>query len=753
MFKLFGGGDSNEKIIKKYRSTVDKINNLEESFAALNDQTLKEKTDEFRSRLADGASLNDILPEAFAAVREATKRTLGLRQFDVQLIGGIVLHDGKIAEMKTGEGKTLTAVAPLYLNALAGKTHLVTVNDYLARRDPYWMGPVYTALGMTVASIYPQQNMVEFQPARIYDAEYDAGEEEITWKHFRPVKRKEAYQADVLYGTASEFGFDYLRDNMAINKEGTVQLALDYAIVDEIDSLLIDEARTPLIISAPDMEATKLYSTFAALSRRLSKNVHYTTDEKRRNAELTDDGWAYIENALSSEGILKENSSLYDPQNAHIMRHVKNAISAKEFYIRNHQYVIENDEIIIVDEFTGRKMIGRRYSEGLHQAIEAKENVKVQAESKTYATITIQNYFRMYKKLSGMTGTAETEAEEFEKIYKLEVVVIPTNKPTIREDYVDIVYKDTQSKFMAVAKEVKEYTAQGRPVLVGTISVENSEALSQLFTRLGIKHNVLNAKQHEREAGIIAEAGLPGAVTVATNMAGRGVDIILGGKEPAKEEDKEYNAWQKRHQQVLEAGGLYVIGTERHESRRIDNQLRGRSGRQGDAGGTQFFVSMEDDIMRRFGGDRVKSIMEWSGAGGEEGMDNSIFTKLVEQAQKRVEGYNFDIRKHLVEFDDVINTQRDVIYKERRKILDDVDLKKNYQEMISDDIEAVVYNFIGQGRSKDNDPDYEGMIKELGAIMPLTENITAESLEQYTLEDITDRMITYADELYRLKEE
>ena len=749
MFKLFGG-DSNEKIIKKYRAAVDKVNALENKFQAMSNEELQSQTTELRSCLAEGKTLDELLPEAFAAVREATRRSLGLRQFDVQLIGGMVLHDGKISEMKTGEGKTLTAVAPLYLNALKGKCHLVTVNDYLARRDPYWMGPVYHALGMTVASIYPQQNTVEFLPARIYDPEYENTEDDV-WKHFRPVQRKEAYSADVLYGTAAEFGFDYLRDNMAINLNSTVQQTLDYAIVDEIDSLLIDEARTPLIISAPDTEATKLYSVFAHLSRKLDKDADYKTDIKRRTVELTDDGWSKLEDALADDGILKEDASLYDPQNAHLIRHIKNAVSAKEFYIRNHQYVIEGDEVIIVDEFTGRKMLGRRYSEGLHQAIEAKEGVKVQEESKTYATITIQNYFRMYKKLSGMTGTAETEAEEFEKIYKLEVVVIPTNKPVIREDYVDLIFKDAHNKFMAVAKEVKDETAKGRPVLVGTISVENSEEISQLFNRLGIKHNVLNAKQHEKEAAIIAEAGMPGSVTVATNMAGRGVDIILGGKKPAAEDVKEYQAWQKRHQKVLEAGGLYVIGTERHESRRIDNQLRGRSGRQGDPGGTQFFVSMDDDIMRRFGGERVKSVMQIGNLGEEEGLSSGLMGKAVEQAQKRVEGYNFDIRKHLVEFDDVINTQREVIYKERRKILDNAELKKNYLEIIHEDIENIVYNHLN--KDDGHEADYDALITELSNVMSLPDMTTAESLQSYKMDEVAERMITYADDLYRSKEE
>jgi preprotein translocase subunit SecA len=534
MFKWFGSGDSNEKEIKRLQPVVNKINELEPEFKKLTDAELKSKTDEFKARLKNGETLNDLLPEAFATVREAALRTLGLRHFYVQLMGGLVLHHGKIAEMKTGEGKTMVATLPLYLNSLTGDgCHLVTVNDYLARRDPYWMGPVFHALGVSVASIYPMQKQDDHTPSLLFDPEYDSEIENDVWRHFRPITRQEAYKADITYGTSAEFGFDYLRDNMAADTSRCVQRPLNYAIVDEVDNLLIDEARTPLIISAPDAEAGQKYQIFSRLIQRLVPETDYEINIKERRADLTDEGFAKMEGLIMREGLLKS-SSLYDPENADLMRHMRNALNAREFYKRDHQYVVNDGNVIIVDEFTGRMMHGRRYSEGLHQAIEAKENVKIQQESRTFATITIQNYFRMYNKLAGMTGTAVTEAEEFSKIYKLDVVVIPTNKQLARDDYTDQIYKDIESKFKAVVRETDEVHKEGRPVLIGTVSIEKSEYISEMLKRKGIKHEVLNAKQHEKEANIIARAGEPGAVTVATNMADAAWTYCLEAGSPIK---------------------------------------------------------------------------------------------------------------------------------------------------------------------------------------------------------------------------
>nr|A5FS29.1 RecName: Full=Protein translocase subunit SecA [Dehalococcoides mccartyi BAV1] len=802
MFKFFSSfGDSNEKEIRALEPLVDKINQLENSFTTLSDEALKAKTIEFRARLKDTfetttagiqeditsttaelaeaqkiadnskqsrlkakleslnkdlsaketTALNGILPEAFAAVREASRRTIGLRHYDVQLIGGMVLHHGKIAEMRTGEGKTLVATLPLYLNSLLGKgVHLVTVNDYLARRDAYWMGPVYHALGVSVSSIYPMQTPTEELPSRLFDPDYTSEIPGDPWTHFRPISRQEAYKADITYGTSTEFGFDYLRDNLRPDLAQCVQRDMNYAIVDEIDNLLIDEARTPLIISAPDTEAGKLYDVFARLSPRLVAVKDYEINEKDRNAELTEDGWANVEKLLSREGVMKGNS-LYDPQNAPLIRHLRNALSAKEFYKKDHQYVVKEGEIIIIDEFTGRMMLGRRYSEGLHQAIEAKEHVKVQQESKTYATVTIQNLFRMYRKLCGMTGTAATEAEEFSKIYKLEVVIIPTNKPAVREDYGDQIYKDQSAKFKAVVNEIDEMRKLGRPVLVGTVSIENSEMLSNMLKRQGIEHKVLNAKQHEKEAQVVAEAGKPGAVTVATNMAGRGVDILLGGKEPTKDDAKVYNEWQAHHQQVLEAGGLHVIGTERHESRRIDNQLRGRSGRQGDPGSSRFYVALDDDIMRRFGSERIQGIMEWAGMDENTPIENGLVSRTLENAQKRVEGYHFDVRKHLVEYDDVVNKHREVIYAERRKILSGADLKSNILDMIR---EEIITQTAEHTRGYDSSEwNLDGLVTHLNGIFTLPAEINAEALAKLSQEEITDLLTRTAEELYQKKED
>jgi len=746
MFKWLGAFiDSNEKELKRLQPAVDRVNELEPEFEKLSDDKLRAKTDEFKARLKAGSSLDELLPEAFAAVREAAKRTIGQRHFDVQLMGGVVLHQGKIAEMKTGEGKTLVATLPLYLNSLTGQgCQVATVNDYLARRDPYWMGPIYHALGVSVASIYPQQTPDEHIPSRLYDPGFDSGDEQ--WLHFRPISRREAYEADITYGTSSEFGFDYLRDSMVADLSQCVQRPLNYTIVDEVDNLLIDEARTPLIISAPDVEATQKYQIFARLVLRLEPERDYKVEEKERSVDPTDAGYANVERILKREGVLKS-ASLYDPGSVDLMRHLRNALTAKELYRRDRDYVVKDGQVIIVDEFTGRLMIGRRYSEGLHQAIEAKEHVRVQQESRTFATITIQNYFRMYNKLAGMTGTAVTEAEEFHKIYKLEVVVVPTNEPMIREDYSDQIYKDEETKFRAVVREIEQLHKQKRPVLVGTVSIEKSEYLSDLLKRKGIPYQVLNAKYHEKEAAIIAQAGEPGAVTVATNMAGRGVDIVLGGKEPTDGDERE---WQERHNKVVELGGLHIVGTERHEARRIDNQLRGRAGRQGDPGSSRFYVSLEDDIVRRFGGDRIKGFMEWAGMDEDTPIENALVNKSIESAQVRVEGYHFDMRKHLVEYDDVANKHRELIYGERRKILSGADLKANILSMVREEVQDMVAAHIGDGRGIDW--DIEGLMADVSTIFPLPPEINANALSQMKPKQIEDRLIELAEALYEERE-
>ncbi|MFC1979470.1 preprotein translocase subunit SecA [Chloroflexota bacterium] len=745
MLKWLGGlVDSNEKVVKRLQPVVDKINELEPEFEQLGSDELRAKTDEFKARLNNGSSLDELLPEAFAAVREAAKRTINQRHFDVQLMGGIALHQGKIAEMRTGEGKTLVATLPLYLNSLTGQgCHLATVNDYLARRDPYWMAPIYQALGVSVASIYPMQTPDEHAPARLYDPDYDSGDSR--WGHFRPISRREAYEADITYGTSSEFGFDYLRDNMVVDQSHCVQCPVNYAIVDEVDNLLIDEARTPLIISAPDAEATQKYQIFAHLVLRLQSGQDYEVREKERSAEPNDDGYAKVETMLQRQAVLKS-GSLYDPRNVDLMRHLRNALTAKEFYKKDQQYVVKDGEVIIVDEFTGRMMLGRRYSEGLHQAIEAKEHVKVQQESRTFATVTIQNYFRMYEKLAGMTGTALTESEEFHKIYKLEVVVIPTNKPMIREDSTDQIYKDEPTKFRAVVREVERLNKEQRPVLIGTVSIEKSEQLGEMLKRKGITYQVLNAKQHEKEAGIIAQAGQLGAVTVATNMAGRGVDIILGGSPDGQSETE----LQEKHDKVVGLGGLHIIGTERHESRRIDNQLRGRAGRQGDPGSSRFYVSLEDDVVRRFGGDRIKGFMEWAGMDEDTPIENALVSRSIESAQVRVEGYHFDMRKHLVEYDDVVNKHRELIYGERRKILSGADLKANILSMVEEEIQSTVRAYLGDEHGIDE--DMEGLVNEVSTIFPLPPAFNASTLSQMKPEEIEEKLMEHAGALYEERE-
>ncbi|NCF75308.1 MAG: preprotein translocase subunit SecA [Xanthomonadaceae bacterium] len=697
-------GNSNKKIIKELELIVSKINGLEKEYEKFSDNNLKEKTAEFqkiikqaKNKKEENEILNKILPNAFALVREAAKRTLGQRHFDCQLMGGIVLHRGEITEMKTGEGKTLTATLPIYLNALAGKgVHAITVNDYLSQRDATWMGQIYNLLGLSVGCIIHEKAFLYKEADDNKDKKRDTGVE-IVNDYLQEVDRKTAYQADVVYGTNNEFGFDYLRDNMAQSLDDMAQRELNYAIIDEIDSILIDEARTPLIISAPMQESTKKYYQFSNLVKRLKEDEDYNIDEKMRAATLTEEGinkmerWLGVDNIYTSGGIRD-------------VHHIEQALKAMTLFKRDKDYVVKDGEVIIVDEFTGRLMFGRRYSEGLHQAIEAKENLKIQQESITLATVTFQNYFRLYNKLSGMTGTALTEAEEFSKIYKLEVVEIPTNKPLIRIDKPDRIYKNEQGKFRAVIEEIKKCNKKGQPVLVGTISIEKNELLGRMLNREGIKYELLNAKNHEREAKIIADAGKERAVTVATNMAGRGVDIILGGTKDSFDSEEE---WKIAHDKVVSSGGLHIIGTERHESRRIDNQLRGRSGRQGDAGSTQFFVSMEDDLMRIFGGERMKRIMEKFNFPEDMPIENKIISRSIEQAQKKVEGNNFDIRKHLVEYDDVINKHREVIYKKRKtvlalyeqneKIREKIDKEKKYNslsefifDMIKNEIDQVV---------------------------------------------------------------
>ncbi|KPJ51841.1 MAG: preprotein translocase subunit SecA, partial [Dehalococcoidia bacterium DG_18] len=594
--------DSNEKELSRLQPTVERINSLEPQFESLSSDELRRKTDEFRARLGKGEALDELLPEAFAAVREAAKRTLSQRHFDVQLMGGIVLHQGKIAEMKTGEGKTLVATLPIYLNALTGKgTHVVTVNDYLSKRDCNWMGPIYHLLGVSVASI-------QHEASFLFDPDHES--EDAAWRHLRPVTRRQAYEADITYGTNNEFGFDHLRDNMVIDLSQCAQRPLNYAIVDEVDYILIDEARTPLIISGAAAEATQIYQTFAKLIPHLHQEVDYTVDERDRAVTLTDEGISKMERLLKKEGLLKA-PDLYDPSNQLLTHYLESALKAHVLFRRDREYMVKDGQVIIVDEFTGRLMHGRRYSEGLHQAIEAKEGVQVQRENITLATITFQNYFRLYEKLAGMTGTAVTEAEEFHKIYKLEVVIIPTNEPMVRTDSPDQIYQNEEAKFRAVAREIEGLYSDERPVLVGTVSIEKSEHLSEILKRKGIPHQVLNAKHHEKEAAIIAQAGQPGAVTVATNMAGRGVDIMLG---PG----------------IAEKGGLHIIGTERHEARRIDNQLRGRAGRQGDPGSSRFYVSLEDDVVRRFGGDRIKGLMQRVHIDEEVPIEHSLVSKAIE---------------------------------------------------------------------------------------------------------------------------
>ncbi|MCR4431679.1 MAG: preprotein translocase subunit SecA [Tepidanaerobacteraceae bacterium] len=693
-------GNSNEKEVKKLGRIVEEVNKWEPDMQKLSDEELRKKTDEFRERLSQGQTLEDLLPEAFAAVREAARRTLNMRPFDVQVLGGIVLHQGRIAEMKTGEGKTLVATMPAYLNALTGRgVHIVTVNDYLAKRDSEWMGKIYNFLGLEVGLI-------------IHDLDFES--------------RKKAYNADITYGTNNEFGFDYLRDNMVLSKEQMVQRPLNYAIVDEVDSILIDEARTPLIISGQAEESTEIYYKFARFVPRLKEGEDYTVDEKAHSVMPTEKGIKKAESFLGVE-------NLYDEENIELLHHFQQALKAHALMKLDRDYVVKDGQVIIVDEFTGRLMFGRRYSDGLHQAIEAKEGVKVEHESKTLATITFQNYFRMYKKLAGMTGTAATEEEEFRKIYGMDVVVIPTNKPMIRVDYPDVVYKTEKGKFEAVVNEIVECHKKGQPVLVGTVSIEKSERLSAMLKKRGIPHEVLNAKYHEKEAEIVAKAGQRGMVTIATNMAGRGTDIVLG-------------------EGVAELGGLHIIGTERHEARRIDNQLRGRSGRQGDPGSSRFYVSLEDDLMRLFGSDNIKGIMDRLGLEEDQPIEHPLITRAIENAQKKVEARNFDIRKHVLEYDDVMNTQREVIYSQRRKVLEKEDLKESIKQMIADVVDRLLDIYAGK-EIHPEEWNIKGLAEYMADIFQIKDAIDSANLENMSRDNVRSALVEKALTSYEKKEQ
>ncbi len=731
--------DSNERVIKKFRPMVEKVNALEPQMERLTDAELTAKTAEFRQRLLEGASLDDLLPEAFASVREAAKRTLGQRHFDVQLIGGAVLHNGQIAEMKTGEGKTLVATLTAYLNALSGKgVHVITVNDYLAKRDPVWMGPIYHLLGLSVACL-------QHESAYMYDPSEEGSDASL--RHLRPIFRREAYEADITYGTNNEFGFDYLRDNMALDSSQQVQSNRNYAIVDEVDNILIDEARTPLIISGPAEEPMQLYTTFAKMVPRLTEgeDQDYTIDDKGRNVSLTQQGMSKMEQWTKV-------GNLYDPDNYHMIHYIENALTAHVLKKRDKDYVVRDGEVVIVDEFTGRLQTGRRWADGLHQAVESKEGLRVQRESITYATITLQNYFRLYSKLAGMTGTAATEAEEFYKIYKLEVVSVPTNKPMLRDELPERVYQTEAARWKAVVEEIEELNRNGRPVLVGTTSIEKSEKLSEMLDKRGLRHQVLNAKMHEKEASIIAQAGRPGAITVATNMAGRGTDIILGGNPEASSISQAQ--WERDHQQVLEMGGLHVIGTEHHEARRIDNQLRGRTGRQGDPGSSRFYTSLEDDLMRRFGGDRIKGLLNAMKVDLDTPIENKLVTKSIGGAQVKVEAYHFDIRKHLLDYDDVLNRHREVIYSERHKVLSGADLRENILgSVVRTELSELVNRHMSARDMEDR--NYAGLLAELRVVFPnLPPDLDSEeALQELSPADVEELLLEHADQSYADREE
>tara|TARA_B100000401_G_scaffold202226_1_gene136356 strand:- start:266 stop:2896 length:2631 start_codon:yes stop_codon:yes gene_type:complete len=727
-------GNSNEKVIKKLESIVSQINSLENEYQKFSHDQIKDQSLKLKKSVQAGISLDEILPQAFALVREASVRTLGQRHFDVQLLGGIVLHQGKISEMRTGEGKTLVSTLPAYLNSLSGQgVHLVTVNDYLAKRDALWMGQIYDYLGVSVSAL-------QHDSAIAYDASNIKNQHD---EPIRKINRDEAYLADITYGTNNEFGFDYLRDNMVDSLNQRVQRNRAFAIVDEVDNILIDEARTPLIISGPSQQNPNEYLQFSRIAPMLEIGTDFSIEEKHKSIAFSDKGISKIENILKLD-------NLYDPQNYSKVHFVENAVRAQYVYSKNVEYVVKNGEVIIVDEFTGRLMEGRRYSDGLHQAIEAKEKVQVQRESITYATITLQNYFRLYEKLAGMTGTAATEAEEFWKIYKLEVVSIPTNNPIKRLDHTDLIFRDEESKYSAVINEIAEKTDIGQPVLVGTTDIDKSEKISQMLKKRGIKHEVLNAKHHQREATIVAEAGRPGAVTVATNMAGRGTDIVLGGNPEIS--DIDFDKWELDHQKVLDLGGLAIIGTERHEARRIDNQLRGRAGRQGDPGETKFFCALDDSLVKRFGGERIGSIMDWAGMERDVPIENKMISKSIENAQVKVESFHFDMRKHLVDYDDVVNNHRDIIYQQRDKVLSGTILKAQILSQVTDEISEVIdSNMYGADRSL---WDIDQVKLGLQSVVPLNQDLLDdEKIFQVDSSEYKSQVIDWANMLYEKSED
>jgi preprotein translocase subunit SecA len=753
-------GSKNDREIKTLRPIVEQINGLEAGLTPLSDQALADKTQDFKKRLEAGQTLDDILAEAFAVCREMSRRKLNMRHFDVQLIGGMILHRGRIAEMKTGEGKTLVATLPIYLNALEGKgVHLVTVNDYLAKRDAQWMAQLYHALGLSTG-------VIQHDASFIFDPTYEASDKRL--QHLRPCTRPEAYRADITYGTNNEYGFDYLRDNLVVNDlRQCVQRELNFAIVDEVDSILIDEARTPLIISGPTDQTTDLYYRINAIIPQLKAETDYTIEEKTKTASLTEDGNARVEKLLGVD-------NLYDPAHMDLVHHVVKALQAYTLYKRDVDYVVKDGEVIIVDEFTGRLMPGRRWSDGLHQAVEAKEGVKIANENQTLASVTFQNYFRMYKKLSGMTGTADTEAAEFAKIYNLDVNVVPTNRQMVRQDYADVVYRTEKEKFAAIVEEIKECNQRGQPVLVGTISIEKSEKLAGLLSRNGVKHNVLNAKQHEREAEIVAQAGRKGAVTIATNMAGRGTDILLGGnpdfmykqvlyREENLPESRKLEIFEsirsdceKDKQEVIAAGGLHILGTERHESRRIDNQLRGRAGRQGDPGTSRFYLSLEDDLMRIFASERVSQLMLKLGM--EEGVpiEHGMVTRAIANAQKKVEAHNFEIRKQLLEYDDVMNKQREVIYRHRRAVLSGENLTNDLYDMMDSSVESSL-NIYCPPDQYPEEWDVKGLTEmmhsQFGLDITQGKNDAGDSLRDVGRDAVLEDLKTQVRESYAKKEQ
>jgi preprotein translocase subunit SecA len=743
-------GSRNERVLRQLGKVVQKVNALEPEYQALTDDALRAKTAEFRERLANGATLDSLIPEAFATVREASQRVLGLRHYDVQLIGGMVLHMGKIAEMRTGEGKTLVATLPVYLNALEGKgVHVITVNDYLAKRDSAWMGKVYTFLGMTVGVVYPGMDHAD---------------------------KRGAYAADITYGTNNEFGFDYLRDNMALSKEQRYQRGLHYAIVDEVDSILIDEARTPLIISGPSDESPQLYVKVNRIVPRMTRQEKetapgeppapgdYYVDEKQKQVHLSEEGMEHAEQLMREEGIIGEDEGLYDSQHIAVVHHLNAALRANAIYQRDVEYIVRDGEIIIVDEFTGRTLPGRRWSDGLHQAVEAKEGVPIQRENQTLASITFQNLFRMYKKLAGMTGTADTEAYEFQQIYGLEVVVIPTHRAMVRKDEADVVFLKQKPKFDAIVEDIKESYERGQPVLVGTASIEMSELLSDLLRKERVPHEVLNAKQHEREAHIVAQAGRPKSITIATNMAGRGTDIVLGGSldaelsqlpegTPDAERERIKAEWKDRHEEVVNLGGLRIVGTERHESRRIDNQLRGRSGRQGDPGSSRFYLSLEDNLIRIFMGEGVARLMRMFGMKEDDAIQDRMVSKQIEKAQRKVEAHNFDIRKHLLEFDDTANDQRKVIYQQRNELLDSESVAETIVDVRRDVVAELVHRFVPRD-SVDEQWNIAGLEKELESEYGLVTNLRGwlDGKEEADSQEVLDFVQENVDRMFREKE-